>query len=113
MLSGIRLRWNNWIRVMVFNTTFNNISVLSWRPVLLVEETRKPEETTESHSNQIPCIRGSFNSLSDDSPIRKAWRYQRGNQKIKGLTTQWPTDTKGVIKRSKDWQYNGHKIPKG
>ena len=24
---------------MVFNTTFNNISVLSWRSVLLVEET--------------------------------------------------------------------------
>jgi len=29
---------------MVFNTTFNNISVISWRSVLLVEETR---ETTD------------------------------------------------------------------
>ena len=27
---------------MVFNTTFNNISVISWRSVLLVEETRVP-----------------------------------------------------------------------
>jgi hypothetical protein len=36
-----------------------------------------------------------------------ATRYQRGNQKIEGLTIQWPQDTKGVIKRSKDWQYNG------
>ena len=26
---------------MVFNTTFNNISVISWRSVLLVEETRE------------------------------------------------------------------------
>jgi hypothetical protein len=26
---------------MVFNTTFNNISVISWWPVLLVEETRE------------------------------------------------------------------------
>ena len=26
-------------RIMVFNTTFNNISVISWRAVLLVEET--------------------------------------------------------------------------
>jgi hypothetical protein len=26
-------------RVMVFNTTFNNISVISWRSVLLEEET--------------------------------------------------------------------------
>jgi len=30
--------------VMVFNTTFNNISVISWRSVLLVEETRVPRE---------------------------------------------------------------------
>ena len=29
---------------MVFNATFNNISVLSWRPVLLVEETGVPGE---------------------------------------------------------------------
>jgi hypothetical protein len=29
---------------MVFNTTFNNISVISWRSVLLVEETGVPRE---------------------------------------------------------------------
>jgi hypothetical protein len=29
-----------WVRVMVFNATFNNISVISWLSVLLVEETR-------------------------------------------------------------------------
>ena len=27
------------VRVMVFNETFNNISVISWRSVLLMEET--------------------------------------------------------------------------
>jgi hypothetical protein len=27
-----------WFRFMVFNATFNNISVISWRSVLLVEE---------------------------------------------------------------------------
>ena len=32
----------NW--VMVFNATFNNISVISWRLVVLVEETRVPSE---------------------------------------------------------------------
>ena len=31
-------------RVMVFNATFNNISVISWLSVLLVEETRVHEE---------------------------------------------------------------------
>ena len=33
-------------RFMVFNTTFNNISVLSWRSVVLVEDTGVP---TENH----------------------------------------------------------------
>ena len=32
---------------MVFNVTFNNISAISWRSVLLVEETEYPEKTTD------------------------------------------------------------------
>jgi uncharacterized DUF497 family protein len=32
------------VRVMVFNATFNNISVISWRSVLLAEETGIPGE---------------------------------------------------------------------
>jgi hypothetical protein len=32
---GVRVR----VRVVVLNATFNNISVISWRSVLLVEET--------------------------------------------------------------------------
>jgi len=37
---------------MVFNATFNYISLISWRSVLLVEDTRGPEENhrpTASH----------------------------------------------------------------
>ena len=34
----------NLIRIMVFNATFNNISVILWHAVLLVEETRVPGE---------------------------------------------------------------------
>jgi hypothetical protein len=33
--------------LMVFNPTFNNISVISWRSVLLLEETGVPGETTD------------------------------------------------------------------
>jgi len=39
--------------VMLFTATFNNISVISWRSVLLVEETGVPGENhrpTASHS---------------------------------------------------------------
>jgi hypothetical protein len=32
------------VRVIVFNATFNNISVISWRSVLLVEEIAVPGE---------------------------------------------------------------------
>ena len=32
------------VRVMVVNDTFNNISVILWRSVLLVEEIRVPGE---------------------------------------------------------------------
>jgi hypothetical protein len=38
ILIGVR------VRVLVFNTTFNIISVISWRSVLLVEETGVPGE---------------------------------------------------------------------
>jgi hypothetical protein len=39
LIQGVSY-WNSatGVRVMMFNTTFNNISVLSWRSVLLVEE---------------------------------------------------------------------------
>ena len=39
--------WFGWF--MAFNATFNNISVISWRSVLLVEETGDPGE------NQLPA----------------------------------------------------------
>ena len=32
---------------MVFNATFNNVSVISWWSVLLVKETGVPEKTTD------------------------------------------------------------------
>jgi hypothetical protein len=32
---------------MVLNATFNNISVISWQSVLLVEETGEPRKTTD------------------------------------------------------------------
>jgi hypothetical protein len=48
-ITGVYNLFNiNRVRVMVFNVTFNNISVISWRSVLLVEETGVPGE------NHIP-----------------------------------------------------------
>ena len=37
--------WFGWL--MVFNATFNNIAVISWSHVLLMEETGYPEKATD------------------------------------------------------------------
>jgi hypothetical protein len=39
--------------LMVFNATFNNISVISWRSVLLVEETGGPRENHRPVASQV------------------------------------------------------------
>ena len=39
--------------VMLFNVTFNNISVISWQSVLLVEKTGVPGEYIFILSNQL------------------------------------------------------------
>jgi hypothetical protein len=35
----------NWFGIMAFNATFNNISAISWRSVLLVKETGEKSQT--------------------------------------------------------------------
>ena len=42
--AGLELQVCLFVCLMVFNATFNNISVISWRSVLLVEETGGPGE---------------------------------------------------------------------
>jgi len=44
------------VRVMVFNDTFNNISVLSWQSVLLVEETEYREKFTDGRKSLTKFI---------------------------------------------------------
>jgi len=45
--SRVWLRFGLWF--MVFNATFNNISVISWWSVLLVEETGENQRPVASH----------------------------------------------------------------
>ena len=42
----------NWVRVKVFKSTLNNFSVISWQPVLLVEETEVPGENYRHATSQ-------------------------------------------------------------
>jgi hypothetical protein len=47
-----------WVRVTVFNATFNNISVISWRSVLLVGKPENMQEKTcrKLLTNFITCM---------------------------------------------------------
>jgi hypothetical protein len=69
--------------VMVFNATFNNISVILWRSVLLVEETGVPlknHQPVASHWQTLwqnvisstPCLSGLIIKVSDD----KHWLHR-------------------------------------
>jgi len=40
----------------VFNATFNNISAISWRSVLLVEETRVPGENHKPAASHLQTL---------------------------------------------------------
>jgi hypothetical protein len=48
-VTSVSVNVNVSVNVMVFNATFNNISVISWRSVLLMEETKDNHRTTASH----------------------------------------------------------------
>ena len=41
---------------MMFNATFNNISVISWQSVLLVEETGGPEENHRPVTSHLQTL---------------------------------------------------------
>jgi hypothetical protein len=67
--------WVRGLGVMVFNATFKNISVISWRSVLLVEETRRPRENHRlgashwqslSHNVSLLALSGSRIHISGD-----------------------------------------------
>ena len=45
------IMYYNRVMVVVFNATFNNISVISWRSVSFVEETGVPRENHRPAAN--------------------------------------------------------------
>ena len=61
-LQKLFILWNSMLwyalhvyrfRFMVFNATFNNISVISWRSVLLVEKTTDLSQVTDKLSHNV------------------------------------------------------------
>jgi len=65
-----------WVRVVVFNATFNNISVISWRSVLLVEEIGVPGENLFGKKYQRCSFSTEAYLLLQKTILRTPTRHQ-------------------------------------
>ena len=95
LLQYVEIKLNYRVRVMVLNATFNNISIISWRSVLLVEETGVLGENhrpAESHWQTL-----SHNVVSSTP------RHQRGSN------SQWQW-WYALIAQTCSWKSNYHTI---
>ena len=99
---------------MVFNPTFNDISVISWQSVLLVEETRAPAENHRPVTSHWQTL--SHNVVSStprherDSNSQLQWWWALSAQVVVNPTTirsqpwrsrQWKDDTSDMIIKDK------------
>jgi hypothetical protein len=77
-------------RVMVFNVTFNNISVISWRPVLFVEETRVPVENPLPFPTPFQILPPNF-VLNQPSPVLNYFKYPKGCRRRDCMVVRFTT----------------------
>jgi hypothetical protein len=71
------IKWwqiNGWFRFMVFNATFNNISVISWQSVLLLEDSGVPGENHWSVASHWKT--SSLNVVSSTPRHEWGWNSQ-------------------------------------
>ena len=58
------IEWVRGLGVMMFNATFNNISAIPWRSVLLVEVTEVPKENATVYwDSNLVKIRSPYSSI--------------------------------------------------
>ena len=76
----------HWVRVMMFNATFNNISVISWRSVLLVEETRVPGENHRPAASHCQTLSNEIQNTSQ----KMSWYTNYNKSKYTRVSTPFP-----------------------
>ena len=65
--------WLRWSAGLMFNATFNNISVISWWSVLLVEETGGPRENHRPIGSHWQTLSHNIVSPELDSNSQRSW----------------------------------------
>ena len=91
------------VRIMVFNATFNNTSVLSWRSVLLVATTGLPGE----NHRHVVC---HWQTLSHNV-VLSGFRTNNVSVKYKDLYSEFPGPPK-VSRKLITWGYNRRTNPR-
>jgi hypothetical protein len=92
LTTGLLFSYRIGARVMMFNATFNNISVISWRSVLLVEETEKTTDMSQVtdkfyHFIHLAKNRDIICTFTNMAWVR-AWlcRLQKGCTRLAGAS---------------------------
>jgi hypothetical protein len=75
-IVNLIMQSDNGLGFMVFNATFNNISVISWWPVLLVEEIRVPGENHWPAASHWQTL--SHNLVSSTPRLSGIWTHNVG-----------------------------------
>ena len=84
------------LRVIVFNTTFNNISVISWELVLLVEETGVPYSASHWQASSHNVVSStSHHEHYSNSQLYTFTLYVLHNSTT--IRPRWPLDYHNII----------------
>jgi len=88
---------DGFIGFMVFNATFNNISVISWRSVSLVEETGVPGENRRPAASHRQTVVSWTPRHERDSNSQLMWREAPIAHIVVNPTTVTTTTTPYII----------------
>jgi hypothetical protein len=93
------------VSVMVFNGTFNNISVKSWRSVLLVEETGVPRE---NHWPVASHFKQTSHNVVSSTPC-----HERGsNSHWLIYKIRWPSTIHSLVIHYNSWHLEMNFVPR-
>jgi hypothetical protein len=99
--------WLGLLWLLVFNTTFNNISAISWQSVLLVEETGVPRENHRPVASYCQTL--SHNVVSSTHPHERVRTHNfSGDRQWLHPATTWSRPQRPIKNMILLAKYNTH-----